>query len=144
MENGGVNHNTETGINTPEVVFDTQLPTPELTHTTPEPESLRSENQAEQNLPAFTPPTAPVNLAPEASNETEIASSPIAPTGTIEEQNPEIAVDGEKMEKEWVAKTEKVIETTDHDPQREEIEINKLKADYMAKRFNRHLGDRNN
>ena len=135
MENGGISHNKITEVNTPETTFDAQLPTPEQIPVVPETEEVAPEVQAEQDLPTFNPPVTPVDLAPEPF--------PVAPTGTIEEQNPEIAVDGDKMEKEWVVKTEKVINATKQDPQREEIEINKLKADYMAKRFNRHLGDRN-
>lgn len=135
MENGGIGHNTITEVNTPEATFDAQLPTPEQIPTAPETEEVAPEVQAEQDLPTFNPPVNPVDLAPEPY--------PVAPTGTIEEQNPEIAVDGDKMEKEWVVKTEKVINTNKQDPYREEIAINQLKADYMTKRFNRHLGDRN-
>lgn len=68
---------------------------------------------------------------------------PLADTGTIEEQNPEIAADGHKLEKQWVQRTEEVIEKTKGDPREKENQVNRLKADYLLKRFNRRLGDRN-
>lgn len=62
---------------------------------------------------------------------------------TIEEQNPEIASDGHKLEKEWVERTKKVVNETKSDPREEEIQVGELKADYLKKRFNRAIGDRN-
>ncbi len=61
----------------------------------------------------------------------------------VEEQNPEIASDGHKLEKEWVERTKKVVNETKDDPREEEIQVGELKADYLKKRFNRAIGDRN-
>lgn len=62
---------------------------------------------------------------------------------TVEEQNPEIASDGHKLEKEWVERTKKVVNETKDDPREEEIQVGALKADYLKKRFNRAIGDKN-
>lgn len=61
----------------------------------------------------------------------------------VEEQNPEIASDGHKLEKEWVERTKKVVNETKDDPREEEIQVGELKADYLKKRFNRTIGDKN-
>ena len=61
----------------------------------------------------------------------------------VEEQNPEIASDGNKLEKEWVERTKKVVNETKSDPREEEIQVSELKADYLKKRFNRAIGDKN-
>lgn len=61
----------------------------------------------------------------------------------LEEQNPEVAVDGHKLEKEWVERTRDVVEKTKDDPREEEIAVEELKADYLKKRFNRAIGDGN-
>ena len=81
------------------------------------------------------PPIPPISSTPTAPTPTD--------TGTIEEQNPEIAADGHKLEKQWVQRTEEVIEKTKGDPREKENQVNRLKADYLLKRFNRRLGDRN-
>ena len=67
----------------------------------------------------------------------------VADTGTVDDDNPDTAEDGEKIEKEWAARIRKIVELTKDNPRTEQIEVNKLKADYMKKRFNRELGDRN-
>lgn len=67
----------------------------------------------------------------------------ITDTGTVDDENPATAEDGERIEKEWAERIRKIIELTKDNPRTEQIEVNKLKADYMKKRFNRELGDRN-
>ena len=89
------------------------------------------------------PNLAPVAPASGSSTTTQADNGMSVATYATDDQNPGSAQDGDKLEKEWVLKTEKVIEQTQQDPKQEEIETNKLKADYLAKRFNRHLGDRN-
>ena len=67
----------------------------------------------------------------------------ITDTGTVDDENPGTAEDGERIEKEWAERIRKIVELTKDNPRMEQIEVNKLKADYMKKRFNRELGDRN-
>lgn len=67
----------------------------------------------------------------------------ITDTGTVDDDNPDTAEDGEKIEREWAERIRKIVELTKDNPRVEQIEVNKLKADYMKKRFNRELGDRN-
>ena len=67
----------------------------------------------------------------------------IVDIGTVDDENPDTAEDGEKIEREWADRVRKVVEETKDNPRTEQIEVNKLKADYLKKRFNRELGDRN-
>ncbi|MCF0187797.1 MAG: hypothetical protein HUJ98_15070 [Bacteroidaceae bacterium] len=126
--------NFNTGVNNappaPENPFET------LTQPSVQPEQAPTPNVATSKTPEQQPMMPPSPMMPP---NTEVAPA----TQTIEEQNPEIATDGNKIEEQWVHKTEKVVRQYENDPHTEEIEVNKLKADYMAKRFNRHLGDRN-
>lgn len=147
MDNGMINKNNpsiepESGAVSPEVSFHTPPNPVNFSEQTPE-QSEQNSLTPEQNMDN-TPDTPAAPLPPMPDGSTLGGSPETAmPNGTIEEQNPEIAVDGEKLEKGWAIKTEKVITQTQQDPYEEEKAVNALKADYMAKRFNRHLGDRN-
>lgn len=50
---------------------------------------------------------------------------------------PVIANDLDLIEKEWVRKAKEVVEATIGDPYTQNIEINKVKADYIQKRYNK-------
>lgn len=50
-----------------------------------------------------------------------------------------IAEDNDVIEKEWVDRAKKIISLTSSDPYVEAKEMNKLKATYMKKRFNKEL-----
>ena len=50
-----------------------------------------------------------------------------------------IAEDNDVIEKEWVDRAKKIISLTSNDPYVEAKEMNKLKATYMKKRFNKEL-----
>ena len=143
MNNSGMNGNTFKTEN-PEDISNANVPfnTPPAPNVQPEqtPEMTSSEQQTtatEALGQQEALPTMPQSLMPSP----DPAIVPAAQT--MEDQNPEIAVDVDKMEQAWVHQTEQVVERYSNDPRTEEIEVNKLKADYMAKRFNRHLGDRN-
>ena len=86
---------------------------------------------AEQVAPP--PPVLPVPISTvptvENATPTQIASDP-----------PSVANDDDLIEKEWVDKAKKVIADTKDDPYRREQEVNRLQADYLAKRYGRQLG----
>lgn len=67
----------------------------------------------------------------------------IVDTGTVDDDNPATAEDGEKIEKEWAERVQNTVNEYKHDPRNLNTAVNRLKADYMKKRFNRELGDRN-
>lgn len=87
--------------------------------------------------PASTPspvlrPTVPVH--PVESQTPPTASQP-----GMAANLPASADDTDVIEKEWVYKAKQVVAETRHDPYLQVREINKLRADYMQKRYNKEL-----
>jgi len=82
---------------------------------------------AAQASPAATPPpmTDPATLEAQAA---AIAST-----------MPPIADDTDLIEKEWVDKAKAIVEQTAHDPHLQNQEINKVKIDYLKKRYNKDV-----
>lgn len=52
---------------------------------------------------------------------------------------PSIADDSDLIEKEWVDKAKQIVDRTRHDPFEQNKEINRVKADYLKKRYNKDL-----
>lgn len=50
-----------------------------------------------------------------------------------------IADDADLIEKEWVARAKSVVEQTKTDPFVQNNELNKVKADYIKKRYNKDI-----
>jgi len=50
---------------------------------------------------------------------------------------PPVADDGDKVEKEWVDKTKRIIAETRHDPHKQSERLTAMKADYMKRRYNK-------
>lgn len=78
--------------------------------------------------PVLPPPLPVVGGAADASS--------VQSTGA-----PAIAGDEDLIEKEWVDRAKRIIESTKDDPFRREQEVNKLQADYLQKRYGRELGN---
>lgn len=57
--------------------------------------------------------------------------------------NPQIADDVDLIEKEWVDKAKQLVDQTKTDPRQQNIELSKMKADYIKKRFNKQLKVKN-
>lgn len=67
-----------------------------------------------------------------------------APTGDISDLTvaagaPTIADDTDLIEKEWVVKAKEIVERTKHDPYQQNKEVERIKADYLKKRFNKDV-----
>jgi hypothetical protein len=77
-------------------------------------------------------PTVPVH---QLTQQTP-ASGQLAPHHMA---TPEEAADNDVIEKEWVIKAKQVVAETRHDPFKQVRELNKLKADYMKKRYDKEL-----
>lgn len=89
-------------------------------------------SRAEQVVaPPFSLPTPMVTTLPRDG----ATATPQLVSGS-----PTVASDDELIEKEWVDKAKKVIAETKDDPYRREQEVNRLQADYLAKRYGRELG----
>ena len=97
-------------------------------------------------------PVNPITAVPEPSqpitpNESAAqvdamhgTSQAIVPQGAnMSAHSPSIAEDVDLIEKEWVEKAKHIVSTTRDDPSEQNLEISKLKADYMKKRYNKDL-----
>jgi hypothetical protein len=84
-----------------------------------------------------TPTTVPSPLAPPTP-------PPTSPTGSTPipipvNDAPPVADDTDLIEKEWVNKAKYIVEATRNDPHLMNKEMNKFKADYIQKRYNKQL-----
>ncbi len=52
---------------------------------------------------------------------------------------PQIADDTDLIEKEWVEKAKQIVEQTAHDPHAQIQAINRVKVDYLKKRYNKDV-----
>lgn len=70
-----------------------------------------------------------------ASSAAGTASVPAMPAAAM----PTIADDNDLIEKEWVMKAKAIVERTRHDPYQQNKEVEKMKADYLKKRYNKDI-----
>jgi hypothetical protein len=85
---------------------------------------VNSENTGNLPNPAPAPQAAVAQPAP--------AAAPQAPPST-----PAGAQDSDRIEKEWILKTRQILRATASDPYEQAKQIAALRADYMAKRYNK-------
>ena len=52
---------------------------------------------------------------------------------------PSIADDTDLIEKEWVMKAKEIVGRTKHDPYQQNKEVERMKADYLKKRYNKDV-----
>lgn len=62
----------------------------------------------------------------------------VAPT-VMQVATPAIAEDVDLIEKEWVEKAKSIVTNTRNDPYAQNQELNRFKADYMQKRYNKDI-----
>ncbi len=62
-----------------------------------------------------------------------------APTTPLVSDAPSEAADIDVIEKEWIIKIKHVISGTKQDPYKQVVEINKLRVDYMKKRYDKDI-----
>ena len=74
---------------------------------------------------------AAINFAPQAqpvNSSAQTITQPSTPSTSLD--------DDYSIPKEWILKAKKIINSTISDPRQQNLEINKLKAEYMKQRFN--------
>jgi Txe/YoeB family toxin of Txe-Axe toxin-antitoxin module len=141
--------NQDYGLNTPTSAND--MATMPLPMPAAAPVSLQSPPVPAQAPPLSAMPAAA--LAPALANQTSPAN-PIAypvvagsqprsqgasmPTNVVAAA-PDVAADTDVIEKAWVDQAKKLVSETRNDPFKQSREINKLKADYMKKRYNKDI-----
>ncbi len=91
------------------------------------------------------PPVFDMNLGPQPAVATTfdpaqmISTSPAPSQSPMGSAMPQIADDNDLIEKEWVEKAKQIVEHTKSDPRKQNTEMNKIKADYLKKRYNKEV-----
>lgn len=94
----------------------------------------------EQGAPTAPPPAGPIqDTGTQAAQQTTTLGTDPAATSMANNGMPLIADDTDLIEKEWVDKAKQIVAQTNHDPYLQNKEINKVKADYLKKRYNKDL-----
>ena len=102
---------------------------PEMAH-----ERVEARPSAQEQVQQAPQALSPMTLPPIPTPQTQ------APSAFIN-ANPIAANDDDLIEKEWVDRAKKIIAATKDDPYKRELEITKLQADYLKKRYGRVLGE---
>lgn len=93
----------------------------------------------------YTRPVQPVSTAPgppvHPQQVTPVSHpvDPMAQVGQTTQVSPVMADDNDLIEKEWVQKAKQIVASTKDDPYTQSKELNKFKADYVKKRYNKNL-----
>ena len=69
-----------------------------------------------------------------------VAVKAVVVEDTILVDSPLVASDDDLIEKEWVDKAKKIVKETQDNPYQRDNVVNKLKVDYLKKRYGRELG----
>ncbi len=118
----------------------------------PQPQEVSNQAIPENN-PAVQPEargmrmpktSPPAQQSKTAAITDPLALQPVGATGTPATQiNPQttalIADDADLIEKEWVVRAKAIVAQTKDDPHTQNSEMNKVKADYLKKRYNKDL-----
>jgi hypothetical protein len=94
--------------------------------------SVAIERGISQN-PLAPPAQMPMPSAGIPTQNPPVQSQPLA-SGT-----PAMADDTDLIEKEWVVKAKEIVARTKHDPYQQNKEVERVKADYLKKRYNKDV-----
>lgn len=133
------NHNEQTGLSLPPPTYEAQpsaAPDKKVQEPGPNFELAKSPAQpaASDNNTALPAVPASGGVATGMPATGSNASQPTAMVAT-----PATADDNDLIEKEWVSKAKQIVEKTKDDPSAQTKEMNKFKADYIKKRYNKDI-----
>jgi len=129
--------NPETAFELPPVQPQSEAQQPSLVQSPPEknpevdPSLQQNQSQATNNTPQQT--------APDAQQTTQVPQAVQATTNDDNSTSPQIADDVDLIEKEWVEKAKEIVNKTKEDPYSQNKEVNKFKATYIKKRYNKDM-----
>lgn len=98
------------------------------------PEKPKTPESSPSRQPAIVVPTV---SQPAASDDGSGVTTVLDDDAILASTPP--AADGDKIEREWVDKAKNVIAQTKDDPYSQKNEMSRVKAAYIAKRFNKKL-----
>jgi len=85
-----------------------------------------------------SPPVTPLATSLPAT-EPPAAAEPPQPASPSPKTDDLQAKDADLIEKQWVAKAKQIVSETRDDPHAQKNQISRVKADYIAKRFNKAI-----
>lgn len=87
------------------------------------------------------PVSASNNVQVTASTSTQVSNlaPPAGFTMPMAHDLPDEAQDTDRIEREWVEKAKEIITRTNNDPHTQSKEMNRVKADYLRKRYNKEV-----
>jgi len=100
------------------------------------------------SLPPVNPVPAPVSQdatttqqpsVPTANTPQPAPAPTTQPQATPDDATPLIADDDDLIEKEWVEKAKALVDQTKNDPYKQNQVMNKFKATYIKKRYNKDI-----
>lgn len=97
------------------------------------------DESAQQPALPHVQPAQPTPVVQPAADAGAVAATPPAPQPTAGQQNPASAEDVDLIEKAWVEKAKEIVHNTQGDPYTQSKEINRVKADYIKKRYSRDV-----
>jgi hypothetical protein len=111
----------------------------------PVPNNQAGSDADDQNTPVSPPPMpddqmqtpTPVQSAPAPVPSSVPQDDPVVPQSI--DIVPPAAEDSDLIEQEWVDKAKAIVNSNSHDPHTLNKEINKFKADYIKKRYNKEI-----
>lgn len=111
-------------------------------HQAPEKTEKQSNIALEQGAVQSTPPPITTHFSDNQPMAGHVPQQSVGGSGLASitgAAGPPIADDADLIEKEWVAIAKDIVAKTAHDPHLQNKEINKFKADYMKKRYNKDI-----
>lgn len=103
-------------------------------------QEIVNESQAGRAVEAGAAPS-PVNPLQQQVTQAAPPQPPVLPQPPVTSNptTPIIADDSDLIEKEWVLKAKEIVARTRHDPYQQNKEVERIKADYMKKRYNKDI-----
>lgn len=94
---------------------------------------------ASPSSPPTADPAASAAVPLQPATLTDDTPASVGAQGFLGAAMPQIADDTDLIEKEWVDKAKEIVEQTAHDPYLQNQEINKVKVEYLKKRYNKDI-----
>jgi hypothetical protein len=93
---------------------------------------------AEQSRPSAAQP-APGMPPQHAAQFAVAAQTALGPVESAAPAMPAMADDVDLIEKEWIVKAKEIVERTKDDPRQQSVEMTRVKADYIKKRYDKDV-----
>lgn len=88
---------------------------------------------------AMPGPAAPIAAPAGPTGQLTPVATPSTTTPPVDDHSPAVADDVDLIEKEWVHKAKAIVARTRDDPHLQNKEMNKFKAGYIKKRYNKDI-----